>query len=282
MKADFEINKFTRMVNVIPETPDSFHLHWHKYVEVIFLKKEAVDSIHIIKIANKDYVLKPGDILLIWPGEMHEIIKNTPHEIIGIQFYPEVINNLHDFLPFSSYFRSFRILHDSETNEYREKMYSLLIKMLDNRSLTSFSDLETYIDLLRFFENYSYYIEGKFNLGHIATTTDARKTMAKISLACNYISGNCDQDISLDDVANYVGFSTTYLSRTFKTALGMPYTSYISLQRIKLAQSLLADPDMSITDVAYQSGFKSIATFNRVFKQQKGYSPREYRKYYLV
>lgn len=53
--------------------------------------------------------------------------------------------------------------------------------------------------------------------------------------------------------------------------------SYLNQQRIMYAEKLLIDPSLSITDVAMQSGFVSLATFNRVFKTYKNCTPTQYK-----
>ena len=52
-------------------------------------------------------------------------------------------------------------------------------------------------------------------------------------------------------------------------------------RRVMMAQELLGDTDLSVMDIALQSGFFSLSTFNRVFKDMNGCSPTEYRKMYL-
>ena len=106
------------------------------------------------------------------------------------------------------------------------------------------------------------------------------KMMEKIQGACSYIQENCDQDLSLDEVSRLCGFSSYYFSRCFKRVTTVNFVEYLATQRIKRVQLLLIDTDLSITEVAYQAGFKSLSTFNRVFRQFNGCSPSEYKKYY--
>ena len=106
------------------------------------------------------------------------------------------------------------------------------------------------------------------------------KTMDKINAACRYISENCDKDLTLDSVAESVGFSSCYFSRIFKQTIQRNFVEYLTLQRLKRAQSLLADSDNPITSIAMESGFKSISTFNRVFKSTKKCTPTEFKNMY--
>ena len=86
------------------------------------------------------------------------------------------------------------------------------------------------------------------------------------------------EDISLDYLADQVGFSKFHFSRLFKEYTDYNFSDYLCIRRIKAAETLLEDPDYSITEVALNSGFASISTFNRIFKQKKGITPSEHRK----
>ena len=59
--------------------------------------------------------------------------------------------------------------------------------------------------------------------------------------------------------------------------MGCTFYDYLINQRIKAPEVLLTRDDLSITDIALQSGFSSISTFNRTFKLKKGCTPGEYR-----
>ena len=97
-----------------------------------------------------------------------------------------------------------------------------------------------------------------------------------------YIQEHCEEPLTLDSIANYVGFSPCYFSRYFKKVTSYNFVEYLMMQRVKRMQMLLTNNSLSITDAAYQAGFKSISTLNRVFRQYSGCSPSEYRKYYRV
>jgi len=62
----------------------------------------------------------------------------------------------------------------------------------------------------------------------------------------------------------------------------MSFPAYLSSVRVKNAIRLLADEKLSITDCAFLAGFQSTTTFNKAFRELTDYSPREYRKMYIV
>ena len=100
----------------------------------------------------------------------------------------------------------------------------------------------------------------------------------KLSRVMKYIDQNFTEEISLDKLAAVAGYSKYHFSRIFKKYHNMSTVQYISRKRIKLAERLLVDPELSITEVAMRSGFSSLTTFNRIFKMEKQCTPTEFKK----
>jgi AraC-like DNA-binding protein len=63
----------------------------------------------------------------------------------------------------------------------------------------------------------------------------------------------------------------------FKKGTGVNFTEYVSRVRIESARNLLLNPNLRISEIAYQVGFQSLTHFNRVFKKVVGESPTEFR-----
>ncbi len=103
-----------------------------------------------------------------------------------------------------------------------------------------------------------------------------------LSSVMKYIDRNFTENISLDKLAAVAGYSKYHFSRTFKKKQNISIVQYISHKRIKLAERLLIDPTLSITEVAIQSGFSSLTTFNRIFKAEKNCTPTEFKKMYMA
>lgn len=95
-----------------------------------------------------------------------------------------------------------------------------------------------------------------------------------------HIEKNYMYDLPLDLLADIAGYSKYHFSRIFKQYIGMSHTDYVNRVRINTAQKLLLNPDISITEVAMSSGFTSITSFNRVFKDIKHCTPSEFKRFY--
>lgn len=108
--------------------------------------------------------------------------------------------------------------------------------------------------------------------------TDSRDLPPLMEKAKAYIQAHSSRELSLRHVARLVNLSPNHFCRRFKAATGLSFTEFLSQTRLENAKQLLrADPAARISEVAYASGFQSISRFNRVFRQNIGTSPREYR-----
>lgn len=78
-------------------------------------------------------------------------------------------------------------------------------------------------------------------------------------------------------LARVSAVSEAHFARSFKEAFGVPPHRYLLTRRIERATALLRDTDLSITDIAFQTGWNSMGTFGRTFRDVTGESPREFR-----
>ena len=101
------------------------------------------------------------------------------------------------------------------------------------------------------------------------------ETIEKI---CAYLTANYNQKLTLSSVAAQFYLSPYYLSRLFRRVTGQSIVDFINVRRIEAARRLLESTDLGINDVAEETGFSTTAHFRRVFHEQVGVSPMQYRK----
>ena len=99
-----------------------------------------------------------------------------------------------------------------------------------------------------------------------------------ITKAKAFILAHQAEDISLGTVAKAVNTSTFYFCKMFKKITGLNFTNYLSRVRIEKAKNLLLNPNLRISEIAFEVGFQSLTHFNRVFKKVIGQSPTQYRR----
>jgi len=86
-----------------------------------------------------------------------------------------------------------------------------------------------------------------------------------------------DEEWPIPRLAKVSGVSEAHFARSFRDAFGVPPHRYLLTRRIERAKALLRDTDRPIIDIAFQTGWNSLGTFGRVFRDITGESPSELR-----
>lgn len=118
-------------------------------------------------------------------------------------------------------------------------------------------------------------------LAHIfekMTLVDVKKrNISAIQSILLYCGEHYNDDITLEKIAENTHMSKYYISHIFSKEIGISMPEYINTLRIRDAESLLKQGEMSITEVAFAVGFNSLRSFNRHFFAQTGKTPRQMR-----
>lgn len=99
-----------------------------------------------------------------------------------------------------------------------------------------------------------------------------------IARARKYIEENITEELPLSRVAQAVHTSSFYFCKMFKKVTGLNFTHYVSRVRVEKAKTLLANPNLRISEIAFDVGFQSLTHFNRVFRNITGVSPTQFRR----
>ena len=104
------------------------------------------------------------------------------------------------------------------------------------------------------------------------------KDSPAMAQARSYIEDHSGDDLSLGAVARVVNMSATYFSEKFKEATGLNFVECVARARVEKARNLLDNPNLRISEIAFEVGFQSLSQFNRAFKQVTGEAPSEHRR----
>ncbi len=96
--------------------------------------------------------------------------------------------------------------------------------------------------------------------------------------AVSHLKENLAQHVTLEELAQHVGLSKSYLSTIFKTELGQTFTDYVNWMRIEKSKELLLNPLLSLAAIADLIGYNDQSYFTKKFSQSTGMSPGQYRK----
>jgi len=253
-----------------------FGAHWHQELEIVYAMKGTVH----IGINNEVYILNEGDILLINGGTVHYFLHSKqPNKEIIIQCGLSLLDAYSDIISENRFVNP--LIKRSADNELSrcvhgqiEKQILLLAEEYNQKQVGYHMAVKArlydlMVLLLRYVPMERYSLEEK---------SKQLMQLEVLKRVFKYVEENYKSEITLDDVSEVANYNVYYFTRFFKNATGMTFGHYLRDFRVRKAEALLKESDDSITDVAFQCGFNSIKTFNRIFKQIRGCSPTEYKK----
>ena len=98
-----------------------------------------------------------------------------------------------------------------------------------------------------------------------------------VTKARAYIDQHKTEELSLADVAKAAGASMFHFCKVFHKATGLKFTDYVARVRLEDARNRLLNPNLRVSEIAYDVGFQSLTQFNRTFRRVFGQSPSEFR-----
>ena len=109
-------------------------------------------------------------------------------------------------------------------------------------------------------------------------TEDASQRYGKISSVASYIEKHFAERISVPQMAGMTGLSETVFKQHFARTFGMPPGKYLTTIRLNAARKLLESTDKLISDIAAETGFFDQSHFTRIFRNERGLTPGDYRR----
>ena len=221
---------------------------------------------------GEKYILKKEDIILLLPCNQYKleaISENTILElsIPGNFFHSmikpgcEVICNSsigrkNDYLALQNILTDIVVYYNKEDNQL--KMCSLLYALMDH-----FND---------------HFLVSRTNEGSCASESNYSERIDKIA---NYINVNYPLPLNLQTLADYMFLTPQYLSKFIKQNFGVNFNKYLNKIRMEHAMEELKHTDHSIITIAFNNGFASTTSFNKIFKEFFNVTPTAYRQSYL-
>ena len=225
----------------------------------------------ITRINGKEYALRPGEINIVFPEDTHEIISDS---VDPLRYY---------FLGFSvmpdhALYRELEELHSRQAQGERFFADALNIRGSISNALAElyapneFSKIliETYITQILVYTLQSF---ANVHPTYQPDLNDKKKLAFSMA---NYIDKNIDVLGSIHDVYKNFGYSASYLSHIFTSAVGKSPADYLHDAKMELAVRLLSQTG-SVTKTAELLGYSSIHPFCRAFKKKFGTSPSNYQ-----
>lgn len=256
---------------VMAYTAENIHTHTHlqSQVELMIVEKGSVNAF----VGGKDLTVSEGCGIMVLPHVIHSFIAAEQGTYVSIFIFNT------DFISeFKSFFESGNVP----------------FVRLDRKKCPEFASVQIKY-LLDFSHNYSFgktvakgllsvLISGimpAYSGGEFEQISDRSQNFEICRQLLLYIDNNISSDLSLERISKALNIVPSYVStlfsRNFKTSLN----SYITKKRLSVAKSLLYNSQKTITEIAFESGFSSIRSFNRRFKESEGKTPSEYREEFM-
>ncbi len=258
---------------------EDYPAHWHVALEIIM----PTSNTYTVEIPDRTVELREGDIAFICPGCVHTLY--APEKGKRIIFQPDVasLRFMPDVDAMLTILSPMTVFTPEEHPNIHGPLHDLILRIRDEYlSGNSFYEVKVYADFLDILS-----VIGKgYSISKDKELADSRgrkeEYIEKFIYICNYIGEHCAEELTLEDIAEMSGFSKFYFSRLFKQFTGVTFLKYVNQKRIALAETLLTEPNNSVTDVAVNCGFSSLSAFIRMFKIIKGCTPTEFRNMYTT
>ncbi len=252
-----------------------FPMHWHDEIEVTFVNEGEL----VLFINSKQFSVPKGEAVIINSGDCHYGLPSSA-DTTSIVFSPSLLGGTASSEKLIADVKRRLSVASKTTENWKEEDKAYLFSIL--------SELEGIPDDI--FSRELLVRSALFRL--VAFITDERhnpligeteivelsKAKERISKVFRFIEEHYQDPISLPDAAAAAGYVPTYFSRVFKNCTGMTFYDYLTVFRVRKAEINLLSSNDSIARIASISGFSSVKTFDRVFKEQTGISPLKFRK----
>ena len=259
----------------------SYDPHWHSAYEMIV----PIEGNYLVNVCGQTFDLAPGDIFLIPGGEPHSLKAPARGGRFIFLFEFDQILAIKGASYLASCMAKPLLINRSTCPaiyaEEADLFGRICWEYLHDDSLR---DISVYSQLLTIFLNY-----GKYRLSSESSPSmlqlphsSQRNYAERFEAVFDYLDRHFAEDLTLEDAAAVAGFSKFHFSRTFKQLSGCNFYEYLCHRRIKTSETLLMKPGLSISQIALQSGFSSVSTFNRTFNKLKGCPPTQYRGMFQV
>jgi len=256
------------------------HPHWHQEVEILYI----VEGTATQQINDHIFSAGKGDIIVIGSDAVHSTYtqRNEDNKIIVLQFnadyfkpsaVPSPAASLID--DFSKYIDYTGSINDrTETGKSAAYCIEKIRKEFSKKEKAFELLIEAYIlELMGILvRNYGANVKMQKHPYQVEKAKEMLKNTFEL------IDNNYSVHLSLEQAAKASNLSISHFSRLFKRATGMTFKDYLSFYRINKAEEMLvSSPACPISQIAFDCGFNSLASFIRAFKQYKKCTPSSYR-----
>lgn len=273
---------FDKSFVVFREIGKCFPCPWHfhpEYELVLVLQSTGRRMVgdHIGYFDEDDLVFMGSGLPHVWMNDQQFFDGKAEYEAdaIVIHFMESFLGEKFLSIPEMESFKDFLRLSSRGMAFYGETRTKINRLMKEMVHMSGLKRLSTLFDIFDVLSNSTEY---KLLASPGYTQKIELKASDRFGKVTEYIMRNFDKEITLPEVASVANMAVTTFCNFFKDHFRVTFVEYLNTVRIGYACKLLADQDQNIVEIAYESGFKNLANFNRQFKRFKNMTPSEYRR----
>lgn len=269
---------FAVRVTALPFFSSEFHFHEEcQLVYVMLSQGKRIIGDSIEPFASDEVVLLGPQIPHVWYNDKH-YFDHQASEIharsIALFFNAEKI--LQELAMFAPVHKLEAVLQKARRGMKFEGQAKEMLKEL-LLQISSKQGLDRVITLLNIFKILDQSTEYQLLASEGYTNKYLSNDKERIDKVFHYIFENFRKEISLNDVAAIANMNRQAFCRYFKSRTQKTFVAFLNEVRVSHACRLLTESNQPVADLAYDCGFNSITNFNRIFKEIKGRSPRQFR-----
>lgn len=241
--------------------------HFHKNFEVLIPTLGETD----VTIDGKCYTVRPGQAVMIHPFRTHYLHLAQSARIWCSVFSATLVGSFSTLLEGKKPIDP--VFHPSEgsTRFFLEEMMHYFGAWHGWETLSEKQALAAKAAL------YAIGCEYLSEASLVPIRTDDRSENLAVAVS-SYVAMHYKEDVSLEDVARALGYSYQHLSKVFHGLFGMNFKCFLNQYRMEHAMRMVVETSLPLTQVAFESGFQSIRTFNCVWAKTFRDSPSEIRR----
>jgi len=252
-------------------------VHWQDDAEIIYIKKGNGR----VQVDFDTFEAQAGDIFLVMPGHLHSI-RRMPGKSME---YENIIFNL-EFLGSATVDVCSQKFWQPLQNEKILLPVHIGAGHELHETLRGYLDTTDHLCDLRP-EGYELGVKGNLLMVFSLLISRAQineefhydsKNMQKIRLVLQYIAEHYDERLTIDEVSDICGYSSSHFMRWFKEMTGTGFNGYLIEYRLDKAAQELRSTALSVLEVAEKNGFDNLSNFNRLFKKKFEMTPSRFRK----
>ncbi len=269
----YDIPKLALFLKTIPIDANSSTrgVHFHKAIELVRVHEGEI----VCCIENDEHVLSKDDIILINSSTMHRLMSSSRAIVTYMQI------NLEKYLEQKTAYGSYldKFIKSNTAEKFAIAHGQNELTLIFDKIKKEFEEKNfCYDDYIRgYIYNLVAFMRRNALLSDVSSLCDAGK-LTELSPVVEYIDKNYGTKLSLESLAELIKSDRFRLCRLFKAATHSTLFEYINFVRLLSAEEMLIKSHKSISEIAFECGFASIQYFNRVFKENRGYTPGTFRK----